>query len=79
MEGADVNHVNPGGGTPLKWASSEEFVDVLLKAGADPNKRFPLIGAARCGELDIVKSSPNKVSGAVDAAGSLSMMVGVEG
>ncbi|HEX5219758.1 MAG TPA: ankyrin repeat domain-containing protein [Verrucomicrobiae bacterium] len=60
-EGADVNHIcpAPGESTPLMWASSEELVDILLSAGADPNKSTnddtPLISAAGSGHLDIVK------------------------
>ena len=54
-EGANVNHVNPRGGTPLMWASTDEILDLLLKAGADPNKQLPLISAARCGKISKVK------------------------
>jgi ankyrin repeat protein len=60
-EGADVNRVcpPPGESTPLMWASSEELVELLLSAGADPNKsakgHTPLISAAGSGYLGIVK------------------------
>lgn len=60
-EGADVNRVcpPPGESTPLMWASSEELVELLLSAGADPNKSAktdtPLISAAGSGYLGIVK------------------------
>lgn len=42
--GADVNHVDKAGMTPLQWAASidfgdSEFIDVLLKAGADTAAR----------------------------------------
>ncbi|MCO5051846.1 MAG: ankyrin repeat domain-containing protein [Verrucomicrobiae bacterium] len=59
--GADVNRVCPPPveGTPLMGASSEELVELLLRAGADPNKsakgHTPLISAARSGYLGIVK------------------------
>lgn len=60
-EGADVNRVcpPPGESTPLMWASSEELVELLLGAGADPKKsakgHTPLISAAGNGYLAIVK------------------------
>jgi ankyrin repeat protein len=60
-DGADVNRIcpPPGESTPLMWANSEEFTEILLKAGADPNKsakgNTPLINAARSGHLGIVR------------------------
>lgn len=60
-EGADVNRIcpPPGESTPLMWANSEELTEILLKAGADPNKsakgNTPLISAARSGHLGIVR------------------------
>src|SRR5262249_1409728 len=63
-EGADVNRLTPppGAGTALSWVSTtgaEEMVAALLEAGAEPNKydadETPLIRAARCGHLRIVK------------------------
>jgi ankyrin repeat protein len=59
-EGADVNHVCPFGSTPLIWGDkSEEMVDLLLQAGADPNKsgtgETPLVSAAGSGNLQVVK------------------------
>lgn len=60
-EGADVNRVcpPPSESTPLMWASSEELVELLLGAGADPNKSAkgdtPLISAAGSGYPAIVK------------------------
>ncbi|PWU15651.1 MAG: hypothetical protein C5B50_15085 [Verrucomicrobia bacterium] len=61
--GGDVNRIHPppGSGTPLTWAcsASAEMVSLLLKAGADPNiydpHKTPLIHAAGCGYLDVVK------------------------
>lgn len=58
--GADVNRVAPKiGVTPLIWCGTVEMVNVLLEAGADPNKpglsHLPLISAARGGNLDVVK------------------------
>jgi ankyrin repeat protein len=59
--GADVNHLTPppGSGSPLMFAKSAAMVEVLLKAGADPNKptlkTTPLIDAAGDGNLEIVK------------------------
>lgn len=59
--GANVNHESPppGGYTPLIMARSAAMVELLLGAGADPNKHSihdtPLISAAGSGELDIVK------------------------
>jgi ankyrin repeat protein len=59
--GAEVNAVLPGGGTPLMSVSDERLgcLEVLLKAGADVNKRargtVPLIVAARGGDLETVK------------------------
>src|SRR5262245_34760834 len=40
-KGADVNHISPppAAVTPLVWANSPEMVDLLVAAGADPNKR----------------------------------------
>jgi ankyrin repeat protein len=62
-QGADVNHVTPPPycSTPLIWAVTEkpDIVKALLEAGADPNLSAgtdtPLIYAARCGPLEIVK------------------------
>jgi ankyrin repeat protein len=60
-DGADLNHISPRGGTPLIWAAdSEEICEILLEAGADPNKPgtgdiTPLIQAARSGQLAVVK------------------------
>jgi ankyrin repeat protein len=58
--GADVNRVAPKHGvTPLIWCGTLEMVNVLLEAGADPNKpglrHLPLISAASGGNLDVVK------------------------
>ena len=53
---ANVNHIDKMGNTPLSWALSKEFperfqyVELLLKSGADPNK----------GRLEIVKTCINK-------------------
>ncbi len=61
QEGAKVNHVAPGGGTPLIWTgdSSLAIAKVLLAAGADPNQpgleTTPLISAARSGDVALVK------------------------
>jgi len=61
-EGADVNRVGPAphGGTPLFLSGdSEELLEILLAAGADPNQpahgHLPLVGAARSGDLSRVK------------------------
>ena len=62
--GADVNHPEPDGTTPLLWAvynSSEELVDLLLDAGADPNMAnaldiTPLLLASRYGNANMIKS-----------------------
>ncbi|HUS34688.1 MAG TPA: ankyrin repeat domain-containing protein, partial [Verrucomicrobiae bacterium] len=62
--GADINRVSPSGGTPLGWAvsdepESEQLVDILLKAGADPNRsrdgQTVLMRAARRGNLAVIK------------------------
>jgi len=57
--GADVNRIGPGRETPLVWAkNSLQLTEILLKAGANPNRgveRFPLVAAARMGNLDVVK------------------------
>lgn len=61
-DGADVNRVCPSESTPLMWTlrdGSGEFTELLLKAGADPNKaaanHAPLTDAARGGNLELVK------------------------
>ncbi|HWQ91746.1 MAG TPA: ankyrin repeat domain-containing protein, partial [Clostridia bacterium] len=59
--GADVNRITPppGGATPLMWADSEEMIDALLSAGANPNQPglhgTPLINAAGDGNMPIVQ------------------------
>jgi ankyrin repeat protein len=55
--GADVNHVDCNGSTPLKWASfrgRREVVALLLARGADPSiadatGAVPLMSAAYAG------------------------------
>jgi hypothetical protein len=62
----DVNRLSPSCGTPLQWASFYnriDIVEVLLKAGADPNREgtgmnstgFPLNSACRGGNYEIVR------------------------
>jgi ankyrin repeat protein len=64
--GADVNRLTPppGRGTPLGWAvsdepESEKLVELLLKAGADPNRSADnetvLMHAAKTGNFAVVK------------------------
>lgn len=59
LAGADVNRVGPGRDTPLCWAANSlELTEILLKAGANPNRgadTFPLVKAARMGNIDVVK------------------------
>lgn len=61
--GADVNHYQPGDGTPLTMAAragNADFARLLLDAGADVNRAAPgdgnpLIVAADAGRLDLVE------------------------
>ena len=58
--GAEVNRISPLRATPLAWSNdSLEITEMLLNAGADPNRgaeQYPLVRAARVGNLAVVKA-----------------------
>ncbi|KAM0697995.1 hypothetical protein Q7P36_002849 [Cladosporium allicinum] len=62
--GADVNHMDERGATPLHAACSKEIVEVLLRAGADVHSRD------RAGYTPLNSARSAKVAGALLRAGA---------